>query len=106
MKKLDEKGWLSLPRRTEYPLEGTAVSLETGFADLVMWEPDRANPNRVIVVDYKRSIPDFKLDDYRKQVGRYMARLQILHPKAQIEGYLYNVLTDTLESVPFADLDI
>jgi len=71
-----------------------------------MWEPDRANPNRVIVVDYKRSIPDFKLDDYRKQVGRYMARLQILHPKAQIEGYLYNVLTDTLESVPFADLDI
>ncbi|MFZ9617888.1 MAG: 3'-5' exonuclease, partial [Holophagaceae bacterium] len=106
LKKLDEKGWLSLPRRTEYPLEGTAVSLETGFADLVMWEPDRANPNRVIVVDYKRSIPDFKLDDYRKQVGRYMARLQILHPKAQIEGYLYNVLTDTLESVPFADLDI
>ncbi len=106
IQKLEQQGWLSLPRRTEYPLEGTAVSLETGFADLVMWEPDRANPKRVIVVDYKRSIPDFKLDDYRKQVGRYMFRLQILHPEAQIEGYLYNVLTDTLESVPFADLDI
>jgi hypothetical protein len=79
--------------------------LETGFADLVMWEPDRANPKRVIVVDYKRSIPDFKLDDYRKQVGRYMLRLQTLHPEAQIDGYLYNVLTDTLESVPSVHFD-
>ena len=105
LQKLHEQGWLSLPRRTEYPLEGTAVSLETGFADLVMWEPDRANPKRVIVVDYKRSIPDFKLDDYRKQVGRYMLRLQTLHPEAQIDGYLYNVLTDTLESVPSVHFD-
>ncbi|MFM8234666.1 MAG: UvrD-helicase domain-containing protein [Holophagaceae bacterium] len=103
LQKLHDQGWLQFPRRTEYPLEGTAVSLETGFADLVMWDADRIHPQRVIVVDYKRSIPDSKREDYREQVRRYMHGLHMLHPQAQIEGYLYHALTDALERVVHTD---
>lgn len=69
----EARGWRTLRRRTELPLEGAAASGGLGRADLVVWEADRIH-----VLDFKHSAafePE-ALAAYRAQLGRYAEVLE------------------------------
>ncbi len=90
---LQELGWAGLPRRTEFPLANAGGSGETGFADLVVWEPDRANPSRIHLVDFKLAAEfgTLEMDAYRNQLHGYRQALAHLHPGAEIRAWLYSI---------------
>ncbi|HJU84691.1 MAG TPA: UvrD-helicase domain-containing protein [Holophagaceae bacterium] len=88
---LEARDWTSLPRRTELPLQAAAASGATGFADLVVWEPDRAAPSALHLVDFKLAA-DFgpeQLEGYRQQLARYRAALQARHPGVPVSAELF-----------------
>ena len=66
---------------------------KTGFADLVIWEPDRANPSRIHLVDFKLAgaFGELELEAYRNQIEGYRQALVRLHPGVEIGTWLYSI---------------
>lgn len=73
---METRGWRSLRRRTELPLEGAAASGALGFADLVVFAPDAIH-----LVDLKHSdhFGEADLTTYGAQLRRYAAVLHARH---------------------------
>ena len=90
---LHEQGWERFPRRTEFPLPNAGGSGTTGFADLVIWEPDRANPDRIHLVDFKlaETFGELEMEVYRAQLHSYRQALVCLHPGVEIGTWLYSI---------------
>jgi ATP-dependent exoDNAse (exonuclease V) beta subunit len=90
---LQTQGWDRLPRRTEFPLRNVGSSGMTGFADLVIWEPDRAYPSRIHLVDFKlaEAFGELQAEAYRIQLDGYRQALLWLHPDAEVETWLYSI---------------
>ncbi len=90
---LHEQGWERFPRRTEFPLPNAGGSGKTGFADLVIWEPDRANPGRIHLVDFKlaEAFGELEMEAYRAQLHSYRQALVCLHPGVEIGTWLYSI---------------
>ncbi|MCD8302295.1 MAG: UvrD-helicase domain-containing protein [Prevotellaceae bacterium] len=67
-------------------------------ARLVERRPDRVMVGRgkVIVVDFKFGKPR---PEYHAQVAEYVALLSAMHPSAEVEGYLWYVYDNKIESV-------
>ncbi len=88
-----EQGWERFPRRTEFPLPDAGSSGATGFADLVVWEPDRTSPVRIHLVDFKLSgeFGEMEIEAYRSQLLGYRQALARLHPGAGIAAWLYSI---------------
>ncbi|MBL0211894.1 MAG: UvrD-helicase domain-containing protein [Holophagaceae bacterium] len=90
---LQIQGWERFPRRTEFPLPDARGPGRTGFADLVIWEPDRADPDRIHLVDFKlaEGFGEFELEAYRVQLGGYRQALARLHPGIEVRAWLYAI---------------
>lgn len=90
LNELQERGWTSLPRRTEFELEHAGKSGGQGRADLVIWEPLRQAPTRIRVVDFKlaASFSEETLGLHRQQLGAYRQTLAQHFPLAQIEAWV------------------
>ena len=90
LNELQERGWASLPRRTEFELEHAGKSGSLGRADLVIWEPLRQAPTRIRVVDFKlaASFSEETLGLHRQQLGAYRQTLAQHFPLAQIEAWV------------------
>ena len=90
---LQEQGWERFPRRTEFPLLNAGDSGKTGFADLVIWEPDRGNPDRIHLVDFKlaEAFGELEMEAYRAQLHGYRQALAHLHPGIEIGTWLYSI---------------
>jgi len=90
---LQETGLERFPRRTEYPLPDVGGSGRTGFADLVIWEPDRANPSRIHLVDFKlaKEFGRPEMEAYRIQLEGYRQVLERLHPGIETCAWLYSI---------------
>lgn len=98
---LEARGWRQLPRRTELPLAGAAASGATGRADLVIWEPDRRNPDLVHLIDFKLTdaFPPEELGLYRAQLQRYA---RVLGGRGiQVQGYLAALKSGHWEAMGF-----
>jgi ATP-dependent exoDNAse (exonuclease V) beta subunit len=85
---LDElaaRSWDRLPRRTEFELSGGS-----GRADLVLWEPDRREPDAIHVIDFKlaAAFPPEALDLHRLQLAAYREALTALHPDVPVSGWV------------------
>ncbi len=65
----------------------------TGFADLVIWEPDRARPRLIHLVDFKLAgeFGALELETYRTQLLGYRQALSRLHPGVEIDAWLYSI---------------
>lgn len=87
---LRERGWATLPRRTEFDLERAGKSGGLGRADLVIWEPLRQTPTRIRVVDFKLagSFSEDVLALHRRQLDAYRQALARRFPQAEIEAWL------------------
>jgi len=87
---LAARGWDRLPRRTEYELAGAGKAGGPGFADLVLWRPDRRAPEGLILLDFKLagSFPEEVLDLHRQQLGAYREALAAHHSNLPIEAWL------------------
>ncbi len=90
---LEAKGWARLPRRTELPLPGAGVAGGLGFADLVLWEPDRRDPERIHLVDFKLAseLDPARLEAYAAQLRGYAAALKARHPRAALQAHLWDL---------------
>ena len=90
---LEAKGWARLPRRTELPLPGAAATGGMGYADLVVWEPDRAAPSRIHLVDFKLAseLDAARLEAYAAQLRGYAAALKARHPRAALQAHLWDL---------------
>jgi superfamily I DNA/RNA helicase len=87
---LAARGWDRLPRRTEFELAGAGKAGGAGRADLVLWRPDRRDPEALILVDFKlaASFPEEVLALHRQQLGGYREALADLHPGVPVEAWL------------------
>lgn len=56
--------------------------------DLVVCAADRS---WLRIIDFKRSLPAERLQDYRQQVADYVSILQARHPQAEVTGWLLSV---------------
>ena len=67
---------------------------------LLKKRPDRVmiSDNKIIVVDFKFGRPD---EEYHKQVQQYMDILHSMYPQREIEGWLWYVYSNIVESVKF-----
>ncbi len=90
---LQEKGWEHFPRRTEFPLSNVGSRGKTGFADLVIWEPDRASPSRIHLVDFKLAAEfgELEMEAYRHQLDGYRQAVERLHPGVAACTWLYSI---------------
>lgn len=90
---LEAAGWRELPRRTEFPLPGGGAEGGMGYADLVVWEPERRAPRRIHLVDFKlAAAPDAaRLEAYGEQLKGYAAALRRLHPGVGVEAHLWSL---------------
>lgn len=90
---LHEQGWERFPRRTEFPLPNAGSSGRTGFADLVIWESDRANPDRIHLVDFKlaKEFGEMEMEAYRNQLHGYRQVMVRLHPGVETLTWLYSI---------------
>lgn len=90
---LEAKGWAGLPRRTELPLPGAGAGGGIGYADLVLWEPDRRDPERIHLVDFKLAseLDAARLEAYAAQLRGYAAALQARHPRAGLQAHLWDL---------------
>jgi ATP-dependent exoDNAse (exonuclease V) beta subunit len=103
MEALRAKGWSHLPRRTEFALEGAAVSsASTGYADLVIWEPDRDQPNAIHLIDFKWAavFSEEELARHTQQLRGYRKVLARLYPGVPIDAQLF-----ALESAAWVQLE-
>ena len=87
---LGARGWDRLPRRTEFELTGAGKAGGPGRADLVLWRPDRRDPEALILVDFKlaASFPEEVLALHRQQLGGYREALAMQHPGVPVEAWL------------------
>ena len=87
---LAARGWDRLPRRTEFELAGAGKAGGPGRADLVLWRPDRRDPEALILVDFKlaASFPEEALALHRQQLGGYREALALQHPGVPVEAWL------------------
>ncbi|MFN8010430.1 MAG: UvrD-helicase domain-containing protein [Holophagaceae bacterium] len=90
---LEAKGWARLPRRTELPLPGAGAGGGMGYADLVVWEPDRAAPALIHLVDFKlaSALDEARLEAYAAQLRGYAAALKARHPQAGLQAHLWDL---------------
>ena len=90
---LAAQGWERFPRRTEFPLPHAGGSGKTGFADLVIWEPERRNPGRVHLVDFKlaEEFGELEMATYRKQLQDYREAMARLQPHIEISTWIYSI---------------
>ncbi len=90
---LQEQGWEIFPRRTEFPLPDAGSASAAGFADLVIWEPGRANPDCIHLVDFKlaREFSELEQEAYAIQLEGYRQALARLHPDVEIDAWLYSI---------------
>jgi hypothetical protein len=90
---LEAAGWRNLPRRTEFPLPGGSAEGGLGYADLVVWEPDRQVPARIHLVDFKLAaeLDAERLEAYGLQLQGYARVLKARHPQAAIEARLWSL---------------
>jgi ATP-dependent exoDNAse (exonuclease V) beta subunit len=90
---LAARGWADLPRRTELPLPGAGVAGGMGYADLVLWAPDRAAPSKIHLVDFKLAseLDPARLEAYARQLQGYAAALKARHPQAGLQAHLWDL---------------
>jgi hypothetical protein len=99
---LEARGWSRLPRRTELPLPGAGVAGGLGYADLVVWEPDRSDPAYVHLVDFKLAseFDAARLEAYARQLQGYARALKECHPRAGLQAHLWSLEAGAWTELP------
>ena len=59
----------------------------------MIWEPGRANPDRIHLVDFKlaREFSELEQEAYAIQLEGYRQALARLHPDVEIDAWLYSI---------------